>query len=542
MKHLRVLSAICILLAVFFTACKKEISLEQGFTSAYSLQDNFGICLGNTVSGTYVVGRQVTDSNYLSLQVQVHIPGRYTINTDIQNGFSFSGTGNFADTGLVTVRLPARGKPLAEGITTLRIVHDSGFCDINVNVVIAIVNGGGTCNATAAGSYKKDSVLTTANTVSIAHNFATTGSFTVTTDTINGYYFNKTVAVPSIGNTNIVLDGFGTPLATGTNNFTLHFGDGTTCGFSITVINGTGGSTGCGIANGTYIAGTALASTNTVTAQHVYPTTGSYTVTTNTVNGISFSAPAQSITGSGTPTNLTLVGTGTPAAAGTFTYNLDYNDGTNCSFTVTVAPGGSVSTDYFPLSPNSWWSYDDPNSPGDTVLTVNSGSSIEVGITYRNFVETDEFTNKDTFLYRKSTGDAIERVAASTIATTFGAAFANQSLDLLIGKDVVTTGAVWYSSPISTTQGGIVVAFRSKMECLDAAATITINGKTFTNVHVIKSTIDGSTNGSPFSAIPSPLGDFRTQWFAPGVGLIQEQLSDFTGSTTTKPIRNYLVF
>ncbi|RYY85353.1 MAG: hypothetical protein EOO15_17285 [Chitinophagaceae bacterium] len=190
--------------ALFFlfllSACRREESLETGFTARYALQDTFGVCFTSNVVGTYRAGQVLGDSNYLELTLDVDVTGRYAINTDLQNGFSFTGTGAFTDTGMTTIRVPARGTPIAEGVTTLRLSQDSGYCEINVTVLGSNpANGGGSCNAVATGTFKKDTTLNASHAVSVQHNFATAGSYTVTTDTINGFYFNKAVTVVAPG-------------------------------------------------------------------------------------------------------------------------------------------------------------------------------------------------------------------------------------------------------------------------------------------------------------------------------------------------------
>lgn len=101
-----------------------------------------------------------------------------------------------------------------------------------------------------------------------------------------------------------------------------------------------GGCTGA-IVDGDYKAGAGLTANNTIEITVNVDSIGTYLVTTNTVNGISFS-------GSGTFTNtgvqtIILAGTGTPVAAGTFSYVPGSN---GCSFAVTIeaATGNAVFT------------------------------------------------------------------------------------------------------------------------------------------------------------------------------------------------------
>lgn len=104
---------------------------------------------------------------------------------------------------------------------------------------------------------------------------------------------------------------------------------------------GTGSCTGA-ILSGTFTAGTAVTASNSVTLDVTVDSIGSWTVTTNTVNGIFFSG-----TGNFTATgaqNIVLNASGTPSAAGA--YNYTFGTG-NCVFSVTVAPGSTPVTGDF---------------------------------------------------------------------------------------------------------------------------------------------------------------------------------------------------
>ncbi|HSN60593.1 MAG TPA: hypothetical protein VLR49_06645, partial [Ferruginibacter sp.] len=92
----------------------------------------------------------------------------------------------------------------------------------------------GACTtATVAGTYAASTPLTSSNTVTIQANVTTMGSYTVTTNAVNGMTFSATGVFTGTGAQPIVLTGSGTPTAAGTNTFTP--GSGSTCTFSITV-------------------------------------------------------------------------------------------------------------------------------------------------------------------------------------------------------------------------------------------------------------------------------------------------------------------
>lgn len=101
-----------------------------------------------------------------------------------------------------------------------------------------------------------------------------------------------------------------------------------------------GGNADCtgALLNGSYKKGVALGTANTVVLQVEVDSVGVYTIITNTVNGIRFSATGIfSVTGLQT---VTLTGTGTPTEAGVFGFS---TGASSCSFDVTVEPDGGSS-------------------------------------------------------------------------------------------------------------------------------------------------------------------------------------------------------
>lgn len=86
---------------------------------------------------------------------------------------------------------------------------------------------------------------------------------------------------------------------------------------------------------GNYSIGSALTAGNTVTFPVSVNTTGNYTITSNTVNGMTFSGTGN-FTSAGNQ-NVILTGTGTPTTSGTQTFTVTYN-GSTCNFDVIVSP------------------------------------------------------------------------------------------------------------------------------------------------------------------------------------------------------------
>lgn len=202
----------------------------------------------------------------------------------------------------------------------------------------------GNCTpATVHGLFKADSVLNSENYVDVLVNVSTGGSFTIKSDSVNGYSFNKTGTI-SAGLNTVRLYASGKPIATGVNYFTISYGP-AVCNFSITVFGagggfGTalytlGGSPGnCSVSsiNGNYITGLPMTANNKVEMTVNINTPGTYIITGTVINGVRFDT-------SGTFTNpgiqnIFLKATGTPIAAGTFNYPVT-NGATNCDFSIT---------------------------------------------------------------------------------------------------------------------------------------------------------------------------------------------------------------
>ncbi|MBS1509629.1 MAG: hypothetical protein JST86_02215 [Bacteroidetes bacterium] len=197
-----------------------------------------------------------------------------------------------------------------------------------------------------SGTYMAGLALSSSSTVSLSVSVTQTGTYSITTNTDNGIHFSGSGTFTTLGAQTITLTGSGTPAAAGSFTFT----PGTAgCSFTITVsaaappatftYNNTGGVCDAPSINGNYAAGTALNASNTIVLGVTVTVAGSYSVSTNTANGVTFSASGVLATGAQT---ITLTSTNTPTAAGTFSYTPTGG----CSFPViyTAASGGGGGT------------------------------------------------------------------------------------------------------------------------------------------------------------------------------------------------------
>ncbi len=332
---------------VFLAGCQKEKSFEQGNApSEGSLQsDVSGDCLPKTVNGTYEAGTALTVAHTIAVSVDVTKTGTYLVNTDTVNGIYFRATGTFTSTGANTITLRGNGTPFAAGTFNFVVSYNGTLCDIQITVLpsgaggpaqFTIESSGTPANcsgATAAGNYIIGTALNSSNTVTLSVNVTTIGTYTVTTTATNGMTFSKTGVFTTTGVQPLVLTGSGTPTGTpGPVTISVTAGS-STCSFQVTTVAGATFSFNCATAvvNGTYQANVALGSSNTVDIDLNVLTTGPYNISTTATNGMTFTA-----SGNFTTTgviNIQLVGSGTPAAAGTF--NIPVPGTTSCTFPVT---------------------------------------------------------------------------------------------------------------------------------------------------------------------------------------------------------------
>ncbi|MGC4100633.1 hypothetical protein [Ferruginibacter sp.] len=201
-----------------------------------------------------------------------------------------------------------------------------------------------------SGTYMAGINLSASNTVTLPVTVTKTGTYAVSTASANGISFSGTGTFTSLGSHTIVLTGSGKPVTDGLYSFVPGV---TGCSFTITVAaaappavftyaNTAGICTGP-VVSGTYKAGTPLTAANTIVLSVTVTTAGSYSVSTNTANGVTFSGSGLLALGAQT---ITLTSTNTPSAAGSF----DYTPTGGCSFPIVYTPstggGGGSGTNF----------------------------------------------------------------------------------------------------------------------------------------------------------------------------------------------------
>lgn len=242
-------------LVLFFISCQKELSIENlvtsGGTAKYSFDGGTGACTGIIVSGSFTAGTAVTSANTATISVNVDSIGSYIISTNTINGVSFSGSGDFTNTGPQTITLIASGTPKTAG--TFNFTPGANSCTFSITVAPASGGSsgaaiyslnGGTSVCTGAvinGTFTAATATSSANTVVLNVKVDQVGTYAISTNSLNGIKFSGTGSFITTGAQTVTLAASGTPTAAGTFTYTPGANG---CTFNVSV--GTGGTGGTG--------------------------------------------------------------------------------------------------------------------------------------------------------------------------------------------------------------------------------------------------------------------------------------------------------
>lgn len=513
------------------TICLVDVTVISSTSSVaiYSMTGAPNTCSGAIVNGSYTAGTPLDASNTVRMNVNVITSGAYTIAATPNNGMFFTTSGVFTTTGAQTITLIGNGTPAAAGAFNISAGSANSTCTFSITVAPA---GGGTpasytlggapgsCTGVVLnGTYAAGAVMTSANTATVNVNVTTSGTYTVSTTAVNGVTFSGIGTFATTGAQTVVLTATGTPTASGPFNFPIT-GGGNTCTFPITFVAGanqavytlSGAPGACTIAtiSGTYSSGTVLTAANTVTVQVNVTTIGSYNLSTNTVNGMTFAK-------SGTFTVLgiqpvVLAGTGTPLNTGIHTFTPVVGT-SSCTFSVTVTgTPPPTNLDYIPETTFSNWSYAlVGGTAADTFYTRVSPNTFGI---YKIFENLDNGTPYDTALHRKSGGLYYQLYNQS-----YG--FDNNfNVEVLLLDSNLATNATWTINLGANTIGGVPVTGKIVAQILQKGATTTIAGNNYTNIIKVKYIFSYNIG----------LGDTGFAdveiWYAKGKGAIRQAIDD----------------
>lgn len=235
-------------------------------------------------------------------------------------------------------------------------------------------DSGNCMTATPHGVFYGGVTPTDSNYVEVNVNVTQKGTYVIYTDMQNGLSFKDSGVFTNLGKNTIHLKPTGLP-ENGVANFTLNY-DTSICAFSLVIQDSTGSGQGGGqftfgdcasdSVYGRYVAGKALDATNKMSVVVNVATLGNFNISTNTVNGISFSKTG-TFTTTGSQT-VYLDGAGTPTNAGPFQYQFSNGSG-GCSITFTVldAVNGDDYAWSFTEGANSYHGYIDTSFVADSL-------------------------------------------------------------------------------------------------------------------------------------------------------------------------------
>jgi len=447
MKTFSIYVLFIVFVFVFFNSCQRELSPDPTPVSKGSLaKDSNDNCEPIAAAGVYSINQNLSDSNYIEVDVNITSAGSYNITTDTVNGYSFKASGVFTNTGSAHIKLPAFGKPILADTDYFQIRYNESFCETSVRVtdttlqpaVYDLNSSSGNCmDDTVYGSYIKGIALDSNAIVKIEVNVVSTGTYSITTNVINGYSFSTAGTFLQTGVQSIYLIATGTPLNEETDQFNISTGT-SSCDFSINVL------------------------------------------------------------------------------------------------TPLVVSGD----DYYPLSQNSYWTYDDLVNIGDTIKEMIVDSTNINNNFYTIMQEDVAFGGPYQYFYRKSGADYFE-YAAPNKYTTFFQYKKPVYADIPFLKENLNTNSTWQSPEyIDTTTDGSIIYLKYEFTCLNNNATVTVNGKAFANVYEIKLLPKIKTLGSDYAYTDEQY----IFYYAKGVGLIylKKTLNAFTQQE--RAIRNWQVY
>jgi hypothetical protein len=384
----------------------------------------------------------------------------------------------------------------------------------------------------AAGNFIINKPTNESNFLTVNVNVTAVGTYTITSDSVNGYSFNTSGVFNNVGYASVKLMCGGTPVTAGTDHFTIHYNN-SFCEASVTVLSDTtpvanytlqGSPGNCmdDTIQGSYIQGVLLDTSAKIIVSVNVGTPGTYSISTNTVNGYSFSASGV-FTVSGIQ-SVTLSGNGTPANAGTDNFTVTAGSST-CSVSIPVAAIINVTNqDHFPLTIGSYWSYDDFNARGDTIERSINGDTMIDNHSYAKLFESKYF-GSSTYYFVKNGDDYNEfgEVDKYTNAVQYGTAVYGM---LPFLKENLATGFSWESDEFKGTASfGQVIYIKYTYKCLGNNATMSVNGFGFKDIYIIY--VHPYIRAENYGY--GPTSEAYYYYYAKGVGLVYFEEADNGG-------------
>ncbi len=386
------------------------------------------------------------------------------------------------------------------------------------------------------------------NYIDIQVNVTGAGSYSISSDTVNGMFFQAKGSFSTAGLNDVRLKGTGTPLAAGISSFTISY-DSTECVVAVpTLVQGgavdaeftlAGAPDTCMnyVLAGNYVTGIATTAANTVTISVNVTVPGIYNIATEPSNGLTFSGSG-SLANTGVQT-ITLTASGTPGVADSTSIPVEFGV-SSCNFIVDITATAPVGGDYFPRTTNSNWSYEIDDDPVDSVfIRVLPDTKTILGNVFNVFMFTPDANSgfDSSGYYRKAGGEYYQFLDIGELygldSTYWG--------ELLFLKDDVAVGSSWQTPGFTGTTGGQAITFRFNYKISEKNVNVLVNGTNYPNTIVVDQRVEIFVAGT-WQDATSAIGYFKS-YYALGVGLIREEALDPAGTVESQyELRRHQVF
>lgn len=190
-------------------------------------------CNDITVKGIYIQDKSVDASNYLVIRVNVKKTGNYTINGTTGNGYFFTTSGTVLETGALTIYVPAQGMPNQAQTDYVNLTGITLLNNCLPEIIVKAPTATYTINCSSivvSGDYYKNEQLNSTHYISVNVNVSNPGTYSITSNSVNGIQFSAEGAFDGKGTKSVKLMGTGTP--TVNENFEITITTNTTEGNS----------------------------------------------------------------------------------------------------------------------------------------------------------------------------------------------------------------------------------------------------------------------------------------------------------------------
>lgn len=393
--------------------------------------------------------------------------------------------------------------------------------------------------------------LTVSNSIELNITVTEAGTYSIKTQTLNGYYFSAEGSFANAGQYKLTLQAKGTPEKAGSNQFTISLNQ-STCQVEILVEEKNnnaifdiktpaGDCIGFSI-GGRYIQQTVLDLTNTIDIRIDVKQAGPYQISTITQNGFQFKSEGY-LSNTGQQW-IKFFANGIPLQTGITSFEFIVRTDT-CRIEIFVEPKSL--NDYFPRTANSYWAYEIDDKIDDTARFFASASTQAINGKSFNVFMVSRGVTTDTSGYYRRAGSQYWRYADIGDFIGFDQP---QWQEYVFLDDALPVGSVFLSNAFNGTvtiaplpPQPMTVRFTNKIILKDGIMDIaTSSGLTrYVNVIGVEEKYERLIAGT-WVDITSQVGSF-IKYYAKDVGMIRYDAINAAGNLAAQfELKEYKVY